>query len=106
MGVGRHIGADGVSGLRWLIGRPSAGAYVGLAEPSLSVNGEMKVFGQNIRGHTSLAALGTFVLWLLVRFQRRQPACGPTPRPSLLIIVTTDFAATTGAMVCTSLSYS
>ncbi len=82
------------------------GAYVGLAGSLLLGKRRDKVFGQNIRGHNiPLAALGTFILWFGWFGFNGGSQLAADPLPISQIIVTTDFAATTGAIVAMFLSY-
>ena len=82
------------------------GALVGLAGTLVMGKRRDKVFGENIRGHNiPLAALGTFILWLGWFGFNGGSLLSADPVPLSLIIVTTDFAATTGAMVAMGLAY-
>jgi Amt family ammonium transporter len=83
-----------------------AGAYIGLAGTIMLGKRRDKVFGKNIRGHNiPLAALGTFVLWLGWFGFNPGSQLAADPLPISLIFVTTDFAATTGAITAMFLSY-
>jgi Amt family ammonium transporter len=82
------------------------GAYVGLAGTILLGKRRDKVFGQSIRGHNiALAALGTFILWLGWFGFNPGSQLSAEPRAISLIFVTTDFAATTGAISAMFLAY-
>jgi Amt family ammonium transporter len=82
------------------------GAYVGLAGTLILGKRRDKVFGQNIRGHNiPLAALGTFILWFGWFGFNGGSQLAASPVPISQIIVTTDFAATTGAIVAMFLGY-
>lgn len=82
------------------------GAFVGLAGTIILGKRRDKVFGQNIRGHNiPLAALGTFILWLGWFGFNGGSQLAADPVPISLIIVTTDFAATMGAVVAMFLAY-
>lgn len=82
------------------------GAFVGLAGTIIMGKRRDKVFGQNIRGHNiPLAALGTFILWLGWFGFNGGSQLSADPVPISLIIVTTDFAATTGAVAAMFLAY-
>ena len=82
------------------------GAYIGLAGTLMLGKRRDKVFGKTIRGHNiPLAALGTFILWLgWFGFNPGSQLAADAPEISL-IVVTTDFAATTGAISAMFLSY-
>lgn len=82
------------------------GAYVGLAGTILMGKRADKKFGHTIRGHNiSLAALGTFILWLGWFGFNPGSQLNAEPGAISLIVVTTDFAATTGAIVAMFLAY-
>lgn len=82
------------------------GAYVGLAGTLMLGKRRDKVFGQTIRGHNiALAALGTFILWLGWFGFNPGSQLSADPVPISLIVVTTDFAATTGAIAAMFISY-
>ncbi len=82
------------------------GAYVGLAGTLMLGKRKDKVFGQTIRGHNiALAALGTFILWLGWFGFNPGSQLAADPVPISMIVVTTDFAATTGAIAAMFISY-
>lgn len=82
------------------------GAFIGLAGTILLGKRHDKSFGHNIRGHNiPLAALGTFILWLGWFGFNPGSQLAADPFPISLIVVTTDFAATTGAITAMFLSY-
>lgn len=82
------------------------GAYVGLAGTIMLGKRQDKVFGQTIRGHNiPLAALGTFILWLGWFGFNPGSQLNADPPAISLIFVTTDFAATTGAIAAMALAY-
>lgn len=82
------------------------GAYIGLAGTIMLGKRKDKVFGKTIRGHNiALAALGTFILWLGWFGFNPGSQLAADPLPISLIVVTTDFAATTGAITAMFLSY-
>lgn len=82
------------------------GALIGLAGTIMLGKRRDKVFGRNIRGHNiPLAALGTFILWLGWFGFNPGSQLAADPFPISLIVVTTDFAATTGAITAMLLSY-
>jgi Amt family ammonium transporter len=82
------------------------GAYVGLAGTLMLGRRRDKVFGQSIRGHNiALAALGTFILWLGWFGFNPGSQLAAEPQAISLIFVTTDFAATTGAIAAMFLAY-
>ncbi|MEZ4517876.1 MAG: ammonium transporter [Chloroflexota bacterium] len=82
------------------------GAYVGLAGTLMLGKRKDKVFGQTIRGHNiPLAALGTFILWLGWFGFNPGSQLAADPVPISLIVVTTDFAATTGAIAAMFIAY-
>jgi Amt family ammonium transporter len=82
------------------------GAYIGLAGTIMLGKRQDKVFGKSIRGHNiPLAALGTFILWLGWFGFNPGSQLAADPLPISLIVVTTDFAATTGAITAMFLSY-
>jgi Amt family ammonium transporter len=82
------------------------GAYIGLAGTIMLGKRRDKVFGKTIRGHNiPLAALGTFILWLGWFGFNPGSQLAADPVPISLIVVTTDFAATTGAITAMFLSY-
>lgn len=83
------------------------GAYVGLAGTIMLGKRQDKKFGKNnIRGHNiPLAAIGTFILWLGWFGFNPGSQLAADPLPISLIVVTTDFAATTGAIVAMFLAY-
>ncbi|MBN1680104.1 MAG: ammonium transporter [Anaerolineae bacterium] len=84
------------------------GALVGLAG-TLTLGKRLdKEFGKTtIRGHNiPLAAIGTFVLWLAwFGFNPGSTLGAGDPYSIALIVLNTDFAATTGAIVAIFLSY-
>jgi Amt family ammonium transporter len=83
------------------------GALVGLAGTLVLGKRADKEFGQTIRGHNiPLAAIGTFVLWLGWYGFNPGSTLGATDANAIaLIVLNTDFAATTGAIVAIFLSY-
>ncbi len=82
------------------------GAYVGLAGTIMLGKRRDKEFGLTIRGHNiPLAAMGTFILWLGWFGFNPGSQLAADPFPISLIVVTTDFAATTGAMTAMFLAY-
>lgn len=82
------------------------GAYVGLAGTIMLGKRRDKKFGHTIRGHNiSLAAMGTFILWLGWFGFNPGSQLAADPAPISLIVVTTDFAATTGAISAMFLAY-
>ncbi len=83
------------------------GALVGLAGSILLGKRRDKVWGKNtIRGHNiSLAALGTFVLWLGWFGFNPGSQLSADPQAISLIVVTTDFAATSGAIIAMFLGF-
>jgi Amt family ammonium transporter len=65
-----------------------------------------KEFGKAVKGHNlSLAALGTFILWLGWFGFNPGSTLAADPQAISLIVITTDFAATAGAIVAMFLSY-
>jgi Amt family ammonium transporter len=83
------------------------GALVGLAGTLVLGKRLDKEFGQTIRGHNiPLAAIGTFVLWLGWFGFNPGSTLGATDANAIaLIVLNTDFAATTGAIVAIFLSH-
>jgi len=82
------------------------GAYIGLAGTIMLGKRRDKSFGKTIRGHNiPLAALGTFILWLGWFGFNPGSQLAADPMEISLIFVTTDFAATTGAIVAMFLAY-
>ena len=82
------------------------GACIGLAGTIMLGKRQDKVFGQTIRGHNiPLAAMGTFILWLGWFGFNPGSQLAADPLPISLIFVTTDFAATTGAITAMFLAY-
>jgi len=82
------------------------GALIGLAGTIMLGKRRDKVFGRTIRGHNiPLAALGTFILWLGWFGFNPGSQLAADPFPISQIVVTTDFAATTGAIAAMFLSY-
>ena len=82
------------------------GACIGLAGTLVMGKRRDKVFGQNIRGHNiPLAALGTFILWFGWFGFNPGSQLAAEPLSISHIVITTDFAATTGAIVAMLLSY-
>jgi len=83
------------------------GALVGLAG-TLTLGKRLdKQFGTSIRGHNiPLAAIGTFILWLGWFGFNPGSTLGATDANSIaLIVLNTDFAATTGAIAAIFLAY-
>ncbi|MBI9051594.1 MAG: ammonium transporter [Anaerolineaceae bacterium] len=83
------------------------GAFLGLAGTLVMGKRRDKEFGKaTIRGHNiPLAALGTFVLWLGWFGFNPGSTLAADPVAISLIVVTTDFAATMGAITAMLLSY-
>jgi Amt family ammonium transporter len=82
------------------------GALVGLAGTLMLGKRKDKKFGHTIRGHNiALAALGVFVLWLGWFGFNPGSQLNAEPKAISLIVVTTDFAATTGAIAAMFLAY-
>ncbi|MCB9421328.1 MAG: ammonium transporter [Ardenticatenaceae bacterium] len=82
------------------------GAYVGLAGTIMLGKRKDKKFGHTIRGHNiPLAAMGVFVLWLGWFGFNPGSQLNAEPSAISLIVVTTDFAATTGAITAMFLSF-
>ena len=84
------------------------GAMVGLAGTLVLGKRIDKEFGKStIRGHNiPLAAIGTFVLWLGWFGFNPGSTLGATNANAIaLIVLNTDFAATTGAIVAIFLAY-
>ncbi len=82
------------------------GACIGLAGTLMLGKRRDKVFGPSIRGHSiPLAALGTFILWF--GWFGFNPASVLSAEPFKIshVVITTDFAATTGAISAIFLSY-
>jgi Amt family ammonium transporter len=84
------------------------GALIGLAGTLMLGKRLDKEFGKNtIRGHNiPLAAIGTFILWLGWFGFNPGSTLGATDANLIaLVVLNTDFAATTGAIVAIFLSY-
>ena len=82
------------------------GACIGLAGTLTLGKRKDKVFGDSIRGHSlPLAALGTFILWLGWLGFNPGSTLSAEPLSISRIVVTTDFAATAGAIVAIMLAY-
>ena len=83
------------------------GAMIGLAGTIVLGKRKDKEFGKStIRGHNlPLAALGTFILWLGWFGFNPGSQLAADPQAIALITVTTDFAATMGAISAMLLSY-
>ncbi len=83
------------------------GAMVGLAGTLMLGKRIDKEFGKTIRGHNiPLAAIGTFILWLGWFGFNPGSTLGATDANLIaLVVLNTDFAATTGAIVAIFLSY-
>jgi len=83
------------------------GALVGLAGTLVLGKRLDKEFGKSIRGHNiPLAAIGTFVLWLGWFGFNPGSTLGATDANLIAVVVlNTDFAATTGAIVAIFISY-
>jgi len=86
------------------------GALIGLAGTLLLTPRKDKEFGQSakvIRGHNiPLAALGTFLLWLgWFGFNPGSTLSASDPSLIALIVLNTDFAATTGAIIAMFLAW-
>ena len=82
------------------------GALIGLAGTLVLGKRRDKEFGKStIRGHKiPLAAMGTFVLWL-GWFGFNGSQLNADPEAISLIVITTDFAATAGAISAMFISY-
>lgn len=83
------------------------GAFIGLAGTIVLGKRRDKEFGKaTIRGHNiPLAAIGTFILWLGWFGFNPGSQLNADPLPISLIVVTTDFSATMGAITAMVLSY-
>jgi Amt family ammonium transporter len=83
------------------------GALVGLAGTLMLGKRIDKEFGKTIRGHNiPLAAIGTFILWLGWFGFNPGSTLGATDANLIaLVVLNTDFAATTGAIVAIFMSY-
>ncbi len=82
------------------------GAYVGLAGTIMLGKRKDKKFGHSIRGHNiPLAGLGVFILWLGWFGFNPGSQLAADPMEISHIVVTTDFAATTGAITAMFLAY-
>lgn len=82
------------------------GAYVGLAGTIMLGKRKDKQFHDSIRGHNiPLAAIGTFILWLGWFGFNPGSQLAADPMEISLIVVTTDFAATTGAISAMFIAY-
>jgi Amt family ammonium transporter len=83
------------------------GALIGLAGTIVLGKRRDKEFGKStIRGHNiPLAALGTFVLWLGWFGFNPGSQLNADPEAISLIVITTDFAATAGAISAMFISY-
>lgn len=84
------------------------GALVGLAGALVLGKRLDKQFGGNtIRGHNiPLAAIGTFILWLgWFGFNPGSTLSAMDTNAIAMIVINTDFAATTGALVAVALSF-
>ncbi|MBN1231678.1 MAG: ammonium transporter [Anaerolineales bacterium] len=82
------------------------GATIGLAGTLVLGKRKDKEWGKTIDGHNMpLAALGTFILWLGWFGFNPGSQLAADPQEISLIVVTTDFAATTGAIAAMFMSY-
>lgn len=83
-----------------------AGACIGLAGTLALGKRRDKVFGPSIRGHSiPLAALGTFILWFGWFGFNPGSVLSAEPFKIAHVVVTTDFAATAGAISAIFLAY-
>ena len=82
------------------------GACIGLAGTLTLGKRRDKVFGPSIRGHSiPLAALGTFILWFGWFGFNPGSVLSAEPFKIAQVVITTDFAATTGAISAIFLAY-
>ena len=82
------------------------GACIGLAGTLMLGKRRDKVFGPSIRGHSiPLAALGTFILWFGWFGFNPGSVLSAEPFKIARVVITTDFAATTGAISAIFLAY-
>jgi len=82
------------------------GACIGLAGTLTMGKRRDKVFGPSIRGHSiPLAALGTFILWFGWFGFNPGSVLSAEPFKIARVVITTDFAATTGAISAIFLAY-
>ncbi len=80
---------------------------LGWPGPLCWANEEIRNSADSIRGHNiPLAAIGTFILWLGWFGFNPGSQLAADPMEISLIVVTTDFAATTGAITAMFLAYS
>lgn len=85
----------------------TVGALVGLAGTIVMGKRKDKVWGEATKGHNiTIAAMGTFILWLGWFGFNPGSTLGAEDSYSIaLIVLNTDFAATTGAIAAIFLSY-